>query len=86
MSAKILPAKPVALKSLATGAAVLTMAECARKLRVAPQSILNSIESGELQALDLRSSGAGRACWRIPKEAWDDYLARRDSLKTGGKR
>ncbi len=58
--------------------------EVAEKLGVTPQHIIDLIVEGKLQALDVRGRGAGRACYRIPVEAYRDFIVR--SLTTPAER
>jgi len=54
--------------------AVLRVAECARRLGVSAQHILNFIEEGKLAAIDV---GLGsRHHYRIPVEAFEDFRKR----------
>jgi len=58
--------------------AVLRVAECANKLGVTAQHVLNLIEEGKLRAIDV--GGGSRRFYRIPIEALDDFLKRRASV------
>jgi excisionase family DNA binding protein len=58
--------------------AVLLVAECANKLGVTDQHILNLIEEGKLRAIDV--GGGSRHFYRVPVEALDDFLKRRASV------
>ena len=57
---------------------VLYVGEVALKLRVTEQHVLDLIDEGQLIAVNV--GGAGRKFWRIPVEAYDAFLARRNSL------
>jgi excisionase family DNA binding protein len=50
----------------------LTVHELATEFRVHSSTITRLIEAGEVEAFKI---GARR--WRIPRGAWEDYLARR---------
>jgi excisionase family DNA binding protein len=56
---------------------MLTVAEVAERLRVTDQHVLDLIDEGQLQAINI--GGANRKFWRIPVEAWNDFLGRRHS-------
>jgi excisionase family DNA binding protein len=58
--------------------AVLLIAECANKLGVTDQHILNLIEEGKLSAIDV--GGGSRHFYRVPVAAWEDFLKRRASV------
>jgi excisionase family DNA binding protein len=54
------------------GKLMLKVREAAKKLRVADQHILDLIEEGKLQAINV--GGHTRKFWRIPIEAWALYI------------
>lgn len=56
------------------GRAHLRVEEVAQKLGVTPKHVGELIEQGKLVALDNRSVGASRACYRIPIESWRNYV------------
>ena len=57
---------------------VLYVAEVAMKLRGTEQHVLDLIEEGQLQAVNV--GGNDRKFWRIPVEAYDAFLDRRHSF------
>ena len=57
---------------------VLYVAEVAMKLRVTEQHVLDLIEEGKLQAINV--GGNDRKFWRIPVEAYEAFLERRHSF------
>jgi excisionase family DNA binding protein len=59
-------------------AAVLLIADCARRLGVTEQHVLNLIEEGKLPAIDVGCYS--RHYYRIPIEALEDFLKRRASV------
>lgn len=58
------------------GRVTLRVDEVAEKLRITPKHITDLIAEGKLQAIDARGSGASRAAYRIPIEAYRDYVTR----------
>jgi excisionase family DNA binding protein len=60
------------------GRTVVNLKECAAKLGVTDQHILNLIELGELGAVDV---GTGKIRhYRIPVKEWEKYLAANSSV------
>ena len=57
---------------------ILTVAEVAARLEVTEQHIHDLIAEGQLQAVDV--GGGGKKYWRIPREAYDKFLADRHSF------
>ncbi|HXG49096.1 MAG TPA: helix-turn-helix domain-containing protein [Methylomirabilota bacterium] len=57
---------------------VLLVSEVAAKLRVTEQHVLDLIEEGQLQAINI--GGADRKYWRIPVEAWRAFTRSRHSF------
>lgn len=57
------------------GRVSLRVEEVARKLGLTTRHLTDLISEGKLHALDHRSKDAGRACYRIPIEAYRDYVA-----------
>lgn len=51
--------------------------EIAAKLGTSTQHILDTIEEGALQAVDVSGVGARRRCLRVPLEAYRDWIVRR---------
>lgn len=58
------------------GRVSLRIEEVAEKLGVTTQHIIDLIVEGKLQAVDLRGHGATRACYRVPVEAYRDFIVR----------
>ena len=58
---------------------VLKVTEVARCWRVTPTHVSDLIDEGSLQAIDV-SAGGARRHWRIPKEAYEDFIQRCHSL------
>lgn len=56
---------------------VLMVAEVADLLRVTDQHVLDLIDEGKLRAINL--GGETRRYWRIPREAYEEFIAKRDS-------
>jgi len=56
-----------------------TVAELARALRVEQEKVLIWIHRGELGALNVAQSATGRPRWRIPREAWGAFAAKRSN-------
>lgn len=50
--------------------------EVAHKLGITAQHVIDLIVEGKLVALDHRGIGSTRACYRIPIEAYRDYVTR----------
>lgn len=58
----------------------LTPQDAAEQLAVGVEKVLRWIHSGELRAVNIAQSRNGeRPRWRIPREAWDEFLAGRAS-------
>ncbi len=57
---------------------VLNVSEVAARLDVTDQHVHDLIEEGKLQAIDV--GGGGKRFWRIPREAYDQFLAARHSF------
>jgi excisionase family DNA binding protein len=57
---------------------VLMVAEVAAKLRITEQHVIDLIDEGRLRAVNI--GGNGRRYWRVPVEAYLDYLRARDSF------
>lgn len=53
---------------------VLYVFEVAQKLRCTQQHVLDLIEEGKLQAVNIAGKDARRVCYRIPVEAWTAYV------------
>ena len=51
----------------------------AREWGVEPAKILSWLRSGELRGVNLAASLGGRARWKIPPDAIEDFLRRRSS-------
>lgn len=58
------------------GRVSLRVEEVAEKLGITSKHVTDLITEGKLQAIDVRGSGAGRACYRVPIEAYRDYIVR----------
>jgi excisionase family DNA binding protein len=60
----------------------LMVAEVAAKLRITEQHVLDLIEEGKLQAINIagRYDPDARRYWRIPVEAYHAFLAQRHSF------
>lgn len=56
-----------------------TPRECAEEISTSPDRIVDLINAGELLAIDIRGPGSKRATWRISRDAWEDFLRRRQS-------
>jgi len=54
------------------GRRVLYVSECAEKIGVTDQHILNLIDCGKLRAINVGTSS--RSFYRIPAEEWERYL------------
>ena len=59
------------------GRTVLRPQEIAKRLGVSDQHILNAVEEGSLQAVNLAGAGASKRCLRIPVESYRDWVLRR---------
>ena len=59
------------------GRTVLYVGEVAAKLQVTEQHVLDLIDEGQLRAINI--GGGTRKFWRIPIEAYHDFLKARDS-------
>jgi len=62
---------------------IFTVGEVARRLRVSQQHVINQIECGQLEAIDVSGRGK-RSLWRIPREAFERYKVRNSSMTTAG--
>jgi excisionase family DNA binding protein len=58
---------------------VLTVAEVAARLDCTDQHVIDLIDEGQLQALNIGS--AVKRHWRIPKEAYEAFLRERHSFQ-----
>jgi hypothetical protein len=58
------------------GRVTLGVEEVAGKLGFTPKHIADLIAEGKLQAIDGRGVGASRAAYRIPVEAYRDFVVR----------
>lgn len=58
---------------------LLTIAQAAEKMVIAPGKILGWIASGELAAIDISASRNQRPRWRIDPESLDQFLLSRRS-------
>ena len=58
------------------GRVSLRVDEVAQKLGITGQHVIDLILEGKLLAIDVRGAGASRACYRIPIEAYRDYVTR----------
>jgi len=58
------------------GRVTLKVYEVAAKLGVTEQHVIDLITEGKLGAIDLRGKGASRSLYRIPIEAYRDYVVR----------
>jgi excisionase family DNA binding protein len=56
-----------------------TVRELANALQVDQGKVLIWIHEGELRALNVAESAKGRARWRIPREAWEAFAAKRSN-------
>lgn len=56
----------------------LYVSEVADRLGVTVEHVSDLIEEGQLQAFD--AGGGGRKFWRIPVEAYNDFMHRRHSF------
>jgi len=63
------------------GKLVLTLADVAKCWRTTEKHISDLIEEGALQAFNVGSGP--RKYWRIPQEAYEDFIQRRHSLTIG---
>lgn len=59
---------------------ILRVAEVARLLDVTEQHVHDLIEEGAIQALDVGGGGQKRF-WRIPREAYEAFVAKRHSYQ-----
>jgi excisionase family DNA binding protein len=57
---------------------VLTVAEVADKLRITEQHVIDLIEEGKIQGVNI--GGAARCYWRIPVEGYIKFLNDRHSF------
>lgn len=57
---------------------VLMVAEVAAKLRITEQHVIDLIDEGRLRAVNI--GGNDRRYWRIPVEAYVEYLRAEDSF------
>ncbi len=58
------------------GRTMLTLDEVRGKLGLSKQHVIDLIVEGKLQAIDVRSTGARRALYRIPVECYRDFVVR----------
>lgn len=58
---------------------VLVVAEVAAKLRITEQHVIDLIDEGKIQAVNI--GGNGRKYWRIPVEAYNAFLHTEHSFK-----
>ncbi len=65
---------------LLPGRKVLTVGEVSERLRVTIQHVIDLIDEGQLDAINL--GGAGRRHYRIPVEAYEKFLAKRCSANS----
>lgn len=61
------------------GQRFVTIHQCAKALDCDPRTILAHVESGQLQAVNISTSPRGRPCYRIPRDAWLEWLAERQT-------
>lgn len=64
-----------------TWPSVLTPRECADMARVTPRYIRDLIDNSELKAVNV---GVTKTRYRIPKEAWEDFLERSRRKRASG--
>jgi len=58
------------------GRTTLRPEEVCERLGICKQHLLDLIVEGKLQAMDVRSAGALRACYRISVESYRDFIVR----------
>lgn len=58
---------------------VLTVGEVALRLDCTEQHVIDLIDAGQIQALNIGT--AGKRHWRIPREAYDSFVALRHSFR-----
>lgn len=58
---------------------VLTVAEVASRLDVTEQHVIDLIEEGQIQAINI--GGGAKRFWRIPKEGYEQFLRARHSFR-----
>lgn len=75
--------KQLARRTARTNQYVFSVQEVARRLRVSDQHIINLIEGGTIEAMDVSGRGS-RSVWRIPRESFERYKSRNSSMTTGG--
>jgi excisionase family DNA binding protein len=64
---------------------MLTLRQTAAYWGVSKDKVLDWINAGSLQAIDVRSSDSSRPQYRIPREAIDAFNAARCNVKSPGK-
>jgi excisionase family DNA binding protein len=60
----------------------LTVKQLAESLGCDPGKILNWIHTGELEAINVSESAAGRPRWRIAADAWERFQLVRSNRAT----
>ncbi len=71
---------------MATQAEPLTPPEFARRYRISAEKVIGLILTGELGAIDVRSTGATRPRWRILPEHIEAFERRRAAVPPPPKR
>ena len=61
----------------------LTVRQLADDLGCDPRKVLVWIRAGELAAVNIAERATGRPRWRIPREAWERFLAARSNRASG---
>jgi len=56
-----------------------TVPELARALRVDQEKVLTWIHRAELGAMNVAELATGRPRWRVPREAWEAFAAKRSN-------
>ena len=87
-----LPLSSIAAHTLFPGRTTLYVTEVSRALGMAENQVIDLIESGELEAVNIASklqaeghsggSKTTRRYWRVPVSAYDVFIARRKATAT----
>lgn len=56
----------------------LKVKDVAEQLNLEPQTVAKWCRDGIIKAIDVRTPGTKRACWRIPKQSLEDFTRLRE--------
>lgn len=59
----------------------LKVKDVAERLSLDPQTVAKWCRDGIIKAIDVRTPGAKRACWRIPEQSFEDFTSLRQVRK-----